>query len=118
MRNAMVIPVVLVVTLLISLLIGTYLTSSSTRLSKEYYRDLAEVRGYWGAYGAKELNATSIISYTYQHYSIDVNRIGTSYIWEWNLTIGTGSGIKNRDLYIRKITLDNNDSNKTKSYSK
>jgi len=114
----MVIPVVLVVTLLISLLIGTYLTSSSTRLSKEYYRDLAEVRGYWGAYGAKELNVTTI-SYEYKNYNIDVNRTSTtSYIWEWNLTIGTGSGIKNSDLYIRKITLDNNDSNQTKSYSK
>ena len=118
MRNAMVMPIVLVVTLLISLLIGTYLTSSSTRLSKEYYRDLAEVRGYWGAYGAKELNVTNI-SYTYQNYNIDVNRTG-AYTWEWNLTIPSGknSGIKNSDLYIRNITLDNNDSNKIKSYSK
>ncbi len=50
------------------------MVNSSTSLSHQFYRDLAEIRGYWASYGAKELNISSI-SYSYNHYSIDVERI-------------------------------------------
>ena len=117
MKNAMVMPTVLMVTLFISILIGTYMMNTSVNISREYHRDLAEVRGYWGAYGAKELNVSDI-RYEYENYNIDVNQSGDDYVWEWNLTtpVSKSSGIKNKDLYIRKITLENNDSNKIKSY--
>jgi hypothetical protein len=117
MRNAMVMPIVLVVTLLISMLIGTYIMRTSIHISKEYNRDLAEVRGYWGAYGAKELNVSvgTITPYTYKNYKIDVNKTSDS-TWEWNLTIpsSSSSGITNKDIYRRKLTII--DSNKTESY--
>ena len=112
MKNAMVIPVVLVITLLISMLIGTYMMSSSVHISKEFHRDLAEVRGYWGAYGAKELNR-DITTYTYTNYNINISKNSNAY--EWNLTIPNGktSGIANNDLYVRIITVVNADENDT-----
>jgi len=112
MRNAIVMPSVLVITLLISMLIGTYVMNTSVHISQEYHRDLAEIRGYWGAYGAKELNVSSI-QYRYNNYNIDVNRTGTTYEWEWNLTIPSSSGISNSDLYRRKIITENNGSIKS-----
>ncbi len=68
--------------------IGSFMVNSSTSLSHQFYRDLAEIRGYWASYGAKELNISSI-SYSYNHYSIDVERID-NYSWEWNLSIPVG----------------------------
>jgi hypothetical protein len=103
MKNAMVMPTVLMVTLFISILIGTYMMSTSVNISRAYHRDLAEVRGYWGAYGAKELNATNVLSYRYGNYNIDVNHTNTN-TWEWNLTITGGSGVTNNDIYTRVLT--------------
>jgi hypothetical protein len=116
MRSAVVIPTVLVMTLLISILIGLFLSNSSMFLSNEFYKDLAEVRGYWGAYGAKELNLSNL-SYSYQNYNIDINRIGGNE-WEWHLKIpsGKGSGIQDSDLYIKSIVVESDSSNRTKSY--
>jgi len=117
MRRAFVMPMVLVITLLISALIGSFMVNSSTSLSHQFYRDLAEIRGYWASYGAKELNISSI-SYSYNHYSIDVERID-NYSWEWNLSIpaGESSGIDSGDIYTRKIELNSSDPNRVKSYS-
>lgn len=114
MRNAIIMPIVLVVTLLISLLIGTYISINSVNISQEYYRDLAEVRGYWGAYGAKESNNTNY-TYTYNIYKIEISRNGNKY--EWNLT-NPNSGITNDDLFHRKLEVDINDYNQTISYKK
>lgn len=102
MRKAMAMPIVLVVSLMIMILVGTYISATSTHTSKEYYRDLAEVRGYWGAYGAKELNATSK-SYDYGNYNIDVNRTGSAE-WKWELRV-ISSGITNDDVYNKKLVL-------------
>lgn len=119
MKNAMVIPVVLVITLLISMLIGTYMMSSSVHISQAFNRDLAEVRGYWGAYGAKELNISNI-AYNYNNYNIDVHRkTDSTDTWEWNLTISSGSGIDDNDLYHRKIiVVDENNPNEIESYER
>lgn len=112
MKNAIVMPLVLIVTVLISILIATYITMSSTHISKEYYRDLAEVRGYWGAYGAKELNNS--MNYHYANYDINVTKNVNNY--KWSLS-PISSGITNDDLYNRVITVKNaekNDTNITK----
>ena len=103
MKNAMVIPIVLVVTLMIMILVGTYISATSTYISKEYYRDLAEVRGYWGAYGAKEMNV-SLASYDYGRYKIDVNRTGDKYKWNWALQ-PVHSGLSSNDVYTRELIL-------------
>ena len=118
MKKAVVMPMVLIITLLMSLLIGAYLKYSSTRISDEYYKNLAEIRGYWGVYGAKELNITSG-QYQYNHYNIEVKKVTGTTSWEWNLTIPSGknSGINNSDLYTKKIVVDSNDLNKTRLYS-
>jgi len=108
MKKAMVMPIILVITLLISILIATYLGGSSVFVSKQYHRDLAEVRGYWGAYGAKELNQT--VSYVYNNYEINVEQNISTKNWEWNLTIpiGVSSGINNNDIYTRVMKVDSN----------
>ena len=108
----MAIPIVLIVMFMIMVLVGTYISTTSTYISKEYYRDLAEVRGYWGAYGGKELNITvNGKSYNYYNkdgilnYKIDVNRTSpTSYTWKWELK-AINSGITNDDVYNRELIL-------------
>jgi len=109
MKKAMVMPIVFVVILLISLLIGTYMQVNAVNMSKEFNKDLAEVRGYWGAYGAKELNVSGVVlSYKYQYY--DINASLNSNICDWNLSIPSGknSGVHNKDIYTRKLMVDNN----------
>ena len=101
----MIMPIILVITLLISILIATYLGGSSVFVSKQYHRDLAEVRGYWGAYGAKELNSSVV--YNYEYYDINVSKL-SDVTWEWNLTIPISSGIKNKDIYTRVMKIDSN----------
>ena len=126
MRNAMVMPTVLIITLLISILIGTYMMNTSVNISREFQKDLAEVRGYWGAYGAKELKATTD-SYTYKNisgnqniYTIEITGSGNQYSWE--LITLNNSGIKESDLYLRTLEVEDiTDAikiNQTKSYAK
>lgn len=100
----MVIPMVLLITLMMMVLIGVYISMTSTYVSKEYHRDLAEIRGYWAVYGAKELNLSNI-SYDYDgKYSIDVNRTASLYKWHWKLKPNS-SGITNEDVYPRELGL-------------
>jgi hypothetical protein len=116
MRKAMAIPIVLIIMFMIMVLIGTYMSATSTYISKEYYRDLAEVRGYWGAYGGKELNISNK-SYNYGNYSIDVNRTSpTSYTWRWELK-AINSGVTNSDVYCRDLNLTD-DNISIESYKK
>jgi hypothetical protein len=121
MRNAVVMPMVLIVTLLVSILIGTYLTSTSTHISKEFYRDLAEVRGYWGAYGAKELNSSVTYKYRDMLNSQDIYNIKVtknSNVYSWVLAPINNSGIDNDDIYTREIEINSiSEYNKTMLYS-
>jgi hypothetical protein len=112
MRNAMVMPMVFVITILISMLIASYMRMTSVHLSKEYYKNLAEVRGYWGAYGAKELDISK--NYRYTQYDINISKNADEYNWTLTIPSGKDSGITNDNLYNRKIkVLGGSDANST-----
>ena len=111
MRKGAVIPITLTVVFLVSMLVGSFMLYYAKIASKEFHRDLAEIRGYWAVYGAKELNITDV-NYTYntlfssnQLYKINTKKNGN--IFAWNV-INLASGIRDDDLFKRELNVTNN----------
>lgn len=110
MKKGAVIPITLTVVFLISMLVGSFMLYYAKITSREFHIDLAELRGYWAVYGAKELNVTNV-NYNYstlfsdnQLYRINITKNANSY--NWNI-INLGSGIKDTDLFKRELNVTN-----------
>jgi len=112
----MVIPIVLVIVFFVSMSIGSFMYITASNTSKEYFKSLVTKRGYWGVYGAKELNST--VEYKYKSlnglvdiYTVKVVKNTDEYTWT---LADINGGMKNEDIFQRKIKVQ--DSNKTLSY--
>ncbi|MEA2018210.1 MAG: hypothetical protein U9N59_07160 [Campylobacterota bacterium] len=91
-----------------------YITASNT--SREYFKSLATTRGYWGVYGAKELNASVEYKYKSFNNAVDIYTVkATKTVDEYNWTLdAVNGGIKKEDIFQRKLKVL--DSNTTLSY--
>jgi len=125
------------VAIFIVMSIATYYRFSSDIISLEFHKDLAKIRGYWAAYGAKELEDEP----SYKYYKLrndiflyeiatakDITRVPflgyvTNAKYDWNIINTSNSGIKDDMVYHRTLKPFINlaleiDTNKTKSYLK
>lgn len=110
---------VMMVSILISLSIAGFMKYSAQITVKEFHKDLAKLRGYWGAYGAKELGS----NHDYKYYRLSSPTFlysirGKSYPadgkYKWKIIDDENSGIKNNDIFRR--TLYSSDGNKMEKY--
>jgi hypothetical protein len=126
------------VIIFILLLVATYTRYTTMVTSMEFHKDLAKIRGYWGAYGAKELENNIIYIYYDSNLKNKIYEINATYYFEstgfpfygkkniksyWNIIDTPNTIIKDNLINKRELRIDNDivgryDVNKTMSYIK
>jgi hypothetical protein len=128
MKKAVTLIITLFTVLFVSFAIISFMYYSSSNQTNQYQKDLAELRGYWAAYGAKERDngvADGNDILYYYHFLNSVNERGndTNFLYivrgvQLNDTQSTFeiresernniNTIRNNDIYIRTLEINGN----------
>lgn len=131
MKKAITLIITLFTVLFVSFAIISFMYYSSINQTSQYHKDLAELRGYWAAYGAKEKNSSTDILYYYHDLSVEnENGNGSKFVYiirgkktnnnNFTFEIVSSESVKinkqNSDIYTRTLKISGGNSNKMVSY--
>ena len=112
MKKSYTLLITLITILFVSFAIISFMNYFSLNKNSQYTKDLAELRGYWAAYGARKFNAD--MTYFYQDSTVNSNlynlngiKDGSDYTFTITDNVTGADVIRQEDIHIRVLKTDN-----------
>ena len=124
MKKSFTLLITLFTIVFVSFAIISFMNYFSLNKNTQYTKDLAELRGYWGAYGARKEYQT--VTYFYKDSTVsnslyNINSFNNGKIFSpgYSYSITSTTNLENKDINIRTIFVDSlNYNNNILRYSK